>query len=382
MSNHNLETLNRDLDRAKSAVFLSMNAAFFGSLMCSLNFLWSEEISTAATNGIDILWNPNFFAKISPKARETVLKHELWHVARLHHLRAGTRDHRRWNIACDYRINNDLISEGSSFETIENCYKDPGLDANGIMPEEDIYDTLPVNPPPPAPDSGSWGEGEDVDMLPQTDTQVNQQVINNVVKAVQQAKLAGQAGSIPGGVEEVLKRFLEPQIPWRQVLMSWFTDQLNEDHTWRRPNRRYQDMYLPSRFTDDGRLEHLCYYLDVSGSISEQDVLIFNSEVKYIQEVLQPEKLTLIQFDTRITATKEFAVGDPFDEIKIIGRGGTSLVEVHKHIEKVKPTAAIIFSDMRVPAMQPLTESRTPVVWVVINNKRAKVPFGKMIHIK
>jgi predicted metal-dependent peptidase len=376
---HDLAALNRDLDRVKSAIFLGKNAAFFGSLMCSLNFKWSDEVSTAGTDAINIIWNPDFFAKLTAKARETVLKHELWHVARLHHLRQGSRDHQNWNRACDYRINNDLVTEGCSFDGLENCCKDSSFDALGIMCEEDIYDRLPTMPPPP-PDAGSWTNNGETDMLPQTDVRVNQAVVNAVVRAVQQAKLAGQPGSIPGGIEETLKQFLEPQIPWKLVLMNWFTDRIDEDYSWKRPNRRYQDIYLPSRFTDDGRLAHLCYYLDVSGSISEEDVLIFNSEVKYIQEVLKPEKLTLIQFDTRITHIKEFKEDDPFDEITIIGRGGTSLVEVKEHIEKNLPTAAIIFSDLYVAPMERLSHD-IPVIWVAVKNKAPKVPFGKLIHI-
>lgn len=378
---HDLVALNRELDRTKASVFVGQHPLFFGSLMCSLNFMWSSEVATAATDAISILWNPDWFKKISVKARETVLKHELWHVARLHHLRMMTRNHKQWNIACDIRINNDLENQGSSFESIKNCCKDHKYDDHGIAAEEDIYDLLPQLPP--SCDAGSWGQGSDVDvdMLPQTDLQSNQAVVNAVVKAVQQAKLSGEAGTVPGGVEETLRRFLEPQIPWRQVLMQFFTDMLDEDYSWRRPNRRYSEMYLPARFTDDGRLAHLAYYLDVSGSISDMNALVFNSEVKYIQEQLKPERLTLIQFDTRITDVREFKEEDPFNEIIIIGRGGTSLIPVRNHIQEIKPTAAIIFTDFWVTPMRPL-DFDIPVIWVAVNNKAAKAPFGKLIHIK
>lgn len=372
-----LEALNRLLDRTKSAVFLSKHAAFFGSLMCSLNFQWSREISTAATDSVNLFWNPDWFLKLPPRTRETVLLHELWHVARLHHPRQGTRDPKRWNIACDFRINNDLLQEGASFIGAEGCCIDLDLDANGIMSEEDIYDQLPLNPQ--APNDGGWGDKKG-DMLPQTtDGTVNQQVINNVVRAIQQAKLAGGAGTIPGGVEDTVSQFLEPQIPWRSVLMQFFTDRLHDDFTWKRPNRRYPSIYLPSRFQDEGRLEHLAYYLDVSGSITEHDVRVFSSEVKYIQETLQPERLTLVQFDTRITSVQEFKESDPFDGIEIIGRGGTSLEPVKEHIEKIRPTAAIIFSDLQVPAMQPLA-CDTPVIWAT-TSKHPRVNFGKIVRI-
>ena len=375
-------TLNRTLDRTKAAVFMSKDAVFFGSIMCSLTFVWDREVPSACTNGITLWWNPDFFMGMAPNARATVLKHELWHVARMHMLRAGTRLMKEWNWACDIRINNDLENEKNDFTGIEECWKDQSFDrmGKGLMSEETIYDLILQNQLPPPP-SGSFGGGEDDNDMVPLDQNQQQQVINTVVQAVQQAKLAGQPGAIPGDVEVILKHFLEPVIPWQQLLMQYFTDMLDEDYTWARPNRRHTDIYLPSRFTDDGRLEHLIYFLDVSGSISDEDILRFNSEVKYIQEQLDPEKLTLVQFDTRIQNVKEFTSGDPFDEIKVVGRGGTCLIPVRDYIEKHKPTAAVVFSDMWVTPMEQLTED-IPVIWAVYNNPSATVPFGRMVHIK
>lgn len=375
-----LYQLTRELDRTKSAVFLDKkNAAFLGSLMCSLNFIWSRSLPTAATNGVSFWWNPDWFVSLDPEVRKTILMHELWHVARLHMIRLENRNPRYWNYACDIRINNDLEREGASFYGVENCWKDQSFDADGIMAEEDIYDKI-TNDGNSLKGSSWSDEGEDGDMIPLSN-QEKQTVVNSVVQAVHQAKISGQAGNLPGGIQEVINKFLEPIIPWQTVLMQFFTDLLNEDYTWKRPNRRYQDMYLPSKFTDDGRLEHLIYFLDVSGSISDKDLLRFNSEVKYIQETLKPQRLTLVQFDTIIQDVKEFREEDPFDEIHIIGRGGTSFAPVREYIMEHRPTAAIIFSDMWCTPMEPLDEE-IPVIWVAIDNQSATVPFGKLIHIK
>lgn len=381
-------TLNRQLDKVKAAVFMSKDAAFFGSIMCSLNFQWSRDVATVATNGIHLWWNPDFFMALAQEARHTVLKHELWHVARLHPVRISNRRPKEWNWACDIRINNDLEKQGNSFLGIEECWKNHDYDSIGSenMAEEDIYDLIVQNqlpPPPKGSFSGTASQGipgeDDGDLMPLTPTE-QQQVVNSVVQAVQQAKLSGQPGAIPGGVEETLSHFLEPVVSWERLLMKFFTDMLDEDYSWKRPNRRYTDMYLPSRFTDDGRLEHLMYFLDVSGSISSADALRFNSEVKFIQDVLCPEKLTLVQFDTKIQKVDEFVIGQPFDEIKIVGRGGTCLRCVREYIEEHRPTAAVIFSDMYVEPMQKPSID-VPIIWAILGNSRATVPFGSVIHI-
>lgn len=375
MDEYNIQELNREMDRVKSQVFLGKNAAFFGSLLCSLEFIWDTSIETASTDGVSIWWNPEFFKQIHTDTNKTILMHELEHTARLHHIRAGNRDPEIWNYACDIRINNGLENEGYSFKQVENCWKDHSFDMNGLMAEEDIYDLLVKNNV--KPNSGSWNGTSKGDMLP---SKANKQTaINNVVRAIQQAKLSGNAGSIPGGIEELINKFTTPIVPWEQVLMQFFTDMLSEDFSWKRPNRRYSGMYLPSRYTDEGRLTHLMYFLDVSGSISDTDISRFNTEVKYIQEELKPERLTLVQFDTKIQQVDEFKEDDPFNNIHIIGRGGTCLKCVHDFIEKHEPTAVVIFSDLYCSPMQPLKDN-IPIIWAV-NNMNNSGPFGKTIRV-
>jgi len=361
--------LTRELDKVKSQVFIGNSAAFFGSLMCSMDFVWDESIPMAATDGCSIFWNPGNFLSLPIATRKTILVHELWHPARLHFIRQGSRDRYLWNLACDHRINNDLVALGYTFESW-NAYKDPKY-ANWA--EEDIYDDLVNNLIPPPP-------GYDADMLP-GDKQKLTQTVNSVVRAVNQAKASGGAGGIPGNIEELVRIFLAPVIPWEQVLQRFMTDLVNHEYTWKHPNKRYSDMYLPSHFEDDGRLEHLIYYQDVSGSISLRDATRFNSEVKYVKDTFNPRKLTLVQFDTQITQEIVFNENDRFDEVKIIGRGGTSLVPVREHIINNRPTAAIIFSDLECTPMSTLP-FELPVIWVAINATGKKVPFGQLIHIK
>ena len=366
-----LDQLNKDLDRTKSKVFLDpTNAVFLGSLMCSLEFKWDESIPTSGTDGTNLLWNPDRFKGLPLDSRKTDLCHELWHVALLHPLRRGARDHEIWNIACDIRIDLLLEAQGFTFEGIggvdrDKKYKD--------WVEEDIYDDLIKNPPPKKKCTCASHSMPD-------SKQLQQALINSVVQAMHQAVIAGQAGSLPGQIKETLNKFLEPVIPWQTVLMQFFTDLLEEDYTWSRPNRRYEDMYLPAKFMDEGKLEHLMFFEDVSGSISKADSIRFNSEVKYVQEVLKPSKLTLVQFDTKIQEVKEYLEEEPFEEFKVSTGGGTSLVCVRNYINEHKPTAAIIFSDMLVHPMQK-PDFDIPIIWVAINNKSTKVNFGKLIHI-
>jgi predicted metal-dependent peptidase len=377
---YDLATLDREMDRVKSKVFLDNNAAFYGPLMCSMNFVWSESIPTAATDGVTIWWNPRWFMEIPFETRKTVLVHELKHVAGLHMLRRSEREPKRWNIACDFQINNDLDRQKYTFEGTQPC-----LDQNfGEMVPEDIYDLLPPDicapwGPGGGDPSNSGGLGGD-DIIISASPEVQRQMVNNVVQATQSAKLSKQAGSIPGETELYLSKFLKPKIPWETVLYLWFNDLGDADYTFARPNRRYTDMYLPSLVAQDDRLEHLIWYWDVSGSVTDVQALRMASEVKYIKEHFNPAKLTIVQFDTRITAERTFTDDDPFEDVVIIGRGGTDLTPVREHIMEHRPTAAVIFSDLFCNAMEP--GPTCPVLWIAVDNRQANVNFGKLIHIK
>lgn len=368
------EELQRDLDKCKSEIFTGTASAFFGSLLCNHNIIWSERNETAWTNGLTIGWNPEWFKSLSHKSRVTVLLHELNHTARLHIIRGKNYNSEIWNMACDFRVNNDLLKDNYSFSGLESCLKNKQFDIPKYLSEEDIYDILIKNPPSQNYTMSCDMQDGDNDPTSSAD------VVNAVIQSVQQAKMCQQAGSIPGNIVEIADKFLNPIIPWQRLLKQYLTDVMETDYKWNRPNKRYHDVYLPSLQDSEGRLEHLIYFLDVSGSVTEKELIRFNSEVKYIFEELQPQKLSLIQFDHMIQKVTELEEGDIFQSIEIIGRGGTSLVPVREYIIEHNPTAAIIFSDMLVHPMEPLPRP-VPIIWIASNNGAATVPFGKIIYI-
>jgi len=407
MNDLDYQMLDKELDRVKTKVFLSKNAGFLGPLMSSVNFQWTEDIKTAQTNGISLYWNPHWFLKLPFDTRMTVLLHELWHIAYLHMLRCGTRDPNIWNYACDILINNMLCYQSDTFNGTRpwlnddiNKWRTPFVplivNYGPDMPFEEIYDILFTVPALSIENIFVWGEeeedqtgkliGDDGDLLEPEDVNGigGHAVTSKVVGAATAAALSGDSTGLPGEVETMLKRFLQPKLPWETLLMQFFTALFGSDYSWARPNRRFQNMYLPSLQENANALEHLIYYLDVSGSVSDGEVVRFNSEVKYIKDVLNPHKLTLVLFDDCIQRVYEFLQEDPFEEVIIIGRGGTNLAPVREHMIENRPTAAIIFSDLQCTPMAPLPSGiDIPTIWVGVNARLdSKVNFGKLIHIR
>lgn len=394
MTELNYQLLDKEMDKVKTKVFLGTNAAFLGPLMCSVNFLWTEDIKTAQTNGISLYWNPHWFLKLPFDTRITVLLHELWHIALLHMIRRGTRDPKIWNYACDIAINNMLKAQGYSFAGTR-----PWLDSKyGEDNAELIYDALYQMPDLSVLGDFVWGhedynpatgemEGDEEDILePDEEDGISEHdIINKVVGASSAAKLSGHGeDGLPSEVETMLKRFLQPKLPWDVMLAQFFMALTGQDYSWARPNRRYRDMYLPSLHEDESGLEHLIYYLDVSGSVSDGEVVRFNSEVKYIKETFNPHRLTLVLFDDTIQREYDFYEEDEFDEVVIVGRGGTNLAPVREHMLEHRPTAAVIFSDLCCAPMEPLPAGiDIPTIWIGVNARPdSEVYFGKLTHIR
>lgn len=350
---------NRLLDRAKSAAFTDSNAAFLGCLMCNLNFQWTNSVSTAAVDGINFFWNPDWFDSLTPEERKGVLMHELWHIALLHGIRGESfADHKRWNVACDILINNRLINE--SYVLPVGALSDPAFIGDEWL-EEKIYEALP-----PSPQQQCWGTGT----FSKNAAQVT--VVQNAIAA------AKFAGDVPGNVEATVKEFLKPKLPWKQLLHKYLLDKIEPEYSWNKPNRRFSNIYLPSLLPQEGRLITIAMFLDTSGSISEEDSKRFVSEVKFVQEVMNPEKLIVVQFDTTIQDEKIYTENTPFKNIKLKGFGGTDYECIRQYILKHKPTVSIIFTDLWADPMQDIGNNE--LIWVVKDNSD-NAPQGKTIHV-
>lgn len=372
--------LNKALDKVKVHLFYQKKSGFLSSLVATIDFVWDRTIPTACTNGVFMAWNPEFFLSLPPKSRVTVLAHEAWHIAFQHMDRRGNRDPEDYNSAADQVINNLL--EDHRYDMSGFPYL---LDAQYKgMTTEQVYDLLARNQgnnPKNAlnGDFSSAGHGPASINKGMTPDTIQKKAQGNIMDAATIAKMNGQAGDLPGEIQQMIDRFLSPKLPWQALLMMFFEALSNQEYSYKTMNRRYQEPILPGRTNSQG-LEHIAYYLDISGSVSDADVLRFNSEVKHIKDMYNPALLTLVTFDTRICDVYEFEEDDEFEDILIKGRGGTHLGEVFKHIKETEPTAAVIFTDLHLSF--PRTGPTVPLIWICAGNPSAEVPYGTLIHIE
>lgn len=366
---HPTQDIDALFQKTKGQLFYHKTAGFLGRLLAQVSFQWMDgpDMPTAAISTKTLYWNPEFFLSLTPSTRVTVLAHELWHNGSLHGPRMGNRCPDIWNQAADHMINLRLQEDGYDMSGFPYLM-DPRFTG---MATEDIYDILVSEGGKPMERPMSS------DIMPCDKSDVHD-AVGKVVAAVTAAKIGGGAGSIPGEITVALDNFLNPKLPWEALLFNFFNEMTTDEYSYSRPNRRYEDPIMPGKSGFNG-LEHLIYYLDISGSVSDEQILRFNSEVKFIKEELTPELLTLVTFDTDIRDEYNFEREDPFEKIVVTGRGGTCLECVMEHAKKHQPTAMVVFSDLEVDIPP---DPGVPIIWVCIDNQSIKVPYGRLIHIK
>ncbi len=122
---------------SRAIIKLVANYTFYGTCALRLNVRETTDYKTMCTDGRSILWNREFVDECNEEEVMGTIAHEVWHVILGHHFRIGKREHKKWNIATDFSINNSLIEEGFSLPPgalIDDKY----INMNG----EKIYDLI------------------------------------------------------------------------------------------------------------------------------------------------------------------------------------------------------------------------------------------------
>ncbi|MGH0003164.1 vWA domain-containing protein [Pseudovibrio ascidiaceicola] len=377
----------------KARAKLILQQPFFGCLALFLTPEEEEGLGTMATDGKTLFYDPVWPTFLSEQELMGVLAHEVMHVALEHIIRRGNRDSKRWDMACDYAINPELLAGGFKLPKSGLHRKEfEGLSA------ESIYTHLEAEEQPHSgkqqqessgldDDPGRCGAVRDAaashDKAGLEATRADIQA-----KVRQAAMLARKAagGNLGDGVERLIKQITCPRIDWRDVLHQFINDRVEQDYSWQRPNRRYMQhgIIVPDLVADG--ITHVVVAVDTSGSINNRALEAFTSEISEACETGALSRLTILHADTGVHKVEEFEGGDPVT-IKPVGGGGTDFVNTFKWIEdNAEDAAAVIyFTDLEVRNFG--EEPHCPVLWAVWGDERRfdeladRTPFGEPIYL-
>lgn len=353
------------LDKAKIELMSLRNSTFLSTILFSLRQEWKDTIPTACVSNTTLSINPDFFLESSASVRVSILAHECWHVGFDHMDRCGARNPSKFNRAADYIIN--LMIKDAGFEVPSDWLCDTKY---RNMSTDEIYNLL---------DDEDGDYTGDIIFNDGEDQEDNKSATEDIIlRAAMQAQMQGEdIGQLPGDLQRVINRLINPVLPWNTIYQNFINEYSKEDYSYARPNKRFvPDFYLPSLYSEG--VANLAYALDTSGSVTNKEFTSFIGEIQSARDMLNPKEITIIDFDTTIKNIYVLTEDESLDDITFNGYGGTNLTPVFDYYANHKPTVLTVFSDLDCDAIQ--EDPGYPIIWICVNNPKAKVNFGTLIH--
>ena len=359
-----------------------MDFPFFGHLLLSMPIKENNSISTFAVDGKFIYYNGEFIQTLGMDDLKFVLMHETMHPAFFHLTRRGTRDHTIWNMAGDYVINRLLVDEG--MKPPADVLLDEKYDKtwNTDMVYDDLIKNakrIKIKGLGDMPCTGHFedGEGQSEGEKSETENKWKTKII-----AASNA-CSKNRGTIPGHFKELINEIRNPKVDWRDKLYALATEPMRDEHSWRRPNRRFigKDLYLPSITKIDG-LRKIIFAVDTSGSMNTDLLIEAWSEIVSVVEDCDVDELIIMDVDTDVNHIRRFSKDDLPDALEVVGRGGTAFEPTFDWVieNDEDPAVLIYFTDLY--GSFPQYEPDYPVIWVNYGAKDTLCPFGEVITIE
>jgi predicted metal-dependent peptidase len=314
-------------------IAMLLKQPFFGTLAMKLDLIevdkvTAERLTTAAVDGRRLWYNPEFIKTLSKDECMFLVAHEVLHCVFGHMTRRFDRDPKLWNMAADYVINATLIEAGFTMPKI-GLYEKKYLN----WTSEDVYDDLVENNTESKPtldqhpgDPGYPGDDEGDGEGSSGDTEEERRKLEDEWKdAVIQAAQAA-AGNVPAGIARLIRDITEPKMDWRQMLQMHLQSCVRTDYSWMKPNKRTFGMgiTMPSMDMDD--MVKVAIAIDTSGSISQEMLVDFLTEVKGIMDSFSGYEIHISCFDTEIYSYECFTNEDDLMSYEPKGGGGTDFM--------------------------------------------------------
>ncbi|MEM2900846.1 MAG: VWA-like domain-containing protein [Thermoplasmata archaeon] len=413
-----------------AAAQLLLQEHYIASLMLYLDVVETEQVATAEVDGVVIRVNPAFVQQLTASQRKTLLAHEVLHPAlgNCFSFRKGKRDDIKWQIACDYAVNQILAEakfeplpnwlynkefKDMSAEEIYECLSSEDTNVDIIIKDlanmsdfdentekenkkEDMNETTREKPRK----KRRKGKQEEDEIREKQDSQKTEsdnekrkqtkrneeqerklakQWEENLLRSIYYSK---QRGEQPDYIQIYVNKILNPQLPWQLILDQFLGETLRDDYNERLPDRRLYTLGIIYPDLETENMKNIIIAVDTSGSISEGEIQEFLSEIQEILFVRGVMSVRLIGCDAKIHYDEILNYGENVPNIWT-GRGGTDFRPVFERIEKEtilerKPACLLYFTDLF--GEFPVETPSFPVLWIT-KTKTKKPPFGNVLYL-
>jgi predicted metal-dependent peptidase len=360
-----------------SLLRLRGKSPFLATLALFATFRADPSHPTAATDGREVIYNPEFLESLPTDQVDGVLLHELLHAALLHVTRRAWRNPKGFNIAADIVVNG--ILEQSGFVLPEGTIHDPELQKYSV---EEVYAILAKQAPrdlenPDLLEPASGGQGGKPASGALREAQAKE-LERHWKEALEQA--AGVArgqkkGDLPAGLLRALGAVGLAQLDWRTLLWRFLT-RTPTDFTHFDRRFLYQRQYLEALDSESVRV-FAC--IDTSGSVEDAQMQVFMNELRGIARAYPQAKIQVFYADAALYGGFDLES----EWLDPVGGGGTDFQPFFKHLEaqNLENSVAVYLTDGLgdFPPVQP----SIPVLWVVTPGglESALFPFGEVARL-
>ena len=420
----------RKVQKAKITLMRDPKFALWSGILMVGRTSVVDNMPTACTNGRDEKYGRKFVASLKEPELNFVVLHENLHKA-FRHLTTWKKlhdeNHALANQACDYVINLKLKDIDPSEKTIAMPrFQDGEMKGKpmGLVDErfrglnaKQVFDILkqeqkdkggegegnPCDDGDPSDQEGgtSRGKGQgqgagqgfddhDWDGAKEMTEAEKKDLEREIDQAIRQGVMAHQkiAGTGAGDLDRDLLDLLEPKVNWREMLREFVksTCHAKDTSSWRKVNRRFLSTgtYMPSLIGE--KVGHMVIGVDTSGSVGQEELSGFLTEVKGIAEEVKPSQVDLIYWDSRVASHEEYTenmVSDIINSTKPKGGGGTSPSCVSQYLKEkaIVPECVIMLTDGYVGSDWG-HDWTAPVLWAIVGGNDCVAGNGKTVHVK
>jgi predicted metal-dependent peptidase len=368
--------------------------------------LFTKEVPIAATDGSNLLLNPDTFFKYNMKERVFIVAHEIMHCVWNHcglmhsFMRRGKvsytdgtelpYDQQTMNVATDLVINDCLIeSKIGAFN--KDWLHDKGVAVSTDSAIDAYKKVYQQQNGGKGGGKGPSGSGFDQHLPPGTsqgkDPSTAASQRNEIEWQTQVAAATNSArahGKLPAGLERLLGEMLNPQVDWKDKIRSEITRKIGTgSYDWGTPDNEFivRDIYAPARSGFGAGT--VVVGVDTSGSVGDKEIAMFFAEMSGILEDVRPREMIIMWCDARVDRVDEVDEAGDLAEIRakpVPGGGGTDFRPVFDKIAELglQPETLVYLTDGM--GSFPSQAPSYPVIWGNIYPD-SKYPFGSVVDV-
>ena len=374
--------LDSKISQAKAR--LLVNYPFFGTLATKLELAVNDDIESFKSDGKRLEFREDYLLGLDLSEIEFILANGAMHASLAHTQRKEKRSGWLWQMATDMAINDMLLENG-----LDMPYGAQYRKRFTGMYAEEIYEELKDDIL--REDEDLEYEADNADDVEQNDSkkEKQEQTQESLQEEILQEQILAEElisllesefkrGDLPQSIDRFYSLDFTSKVDWREELKKALDHHFRDDYTLLPPSKKLLSygIYLPSSVSQTFRL---VIAIDSSGSVDEELLNQFLSEVNFLMGVVHNYVIDVIVCDDKVHSHQVFMSGERLS-VEVKGIGGTDFRPVFDFVDMQIDEVKLLLYFTDLEGMFPDKRPNYPVKW--LSPKEKEIPFGELILLE